>query len=105
MIRVIYRWTVHPGQAEAFADAWWEATRLIQSSSRGALGSVLLRGQEGSDTLVAIARWESLAAWQASRQPENSVVPDALGGAMRACVTAPATYEILEEMRDWSSQA
>jgi heme-degrading monooxygenase HmoA len=102
MIRVTYRWSVDPQQADAFVAAWWEATRCIQQAWPDARGSVLLRSQLDANVYLAVARWASLAAWQASRQAE-SVVPAAIVERMQAAATGPASYEIFDELFDWET--
>ena len=100
MIRVIYRWSVDPGRAEDFAAAWWEVTRCIQQAWPDARGSVLLKSQLEADVYLAVARWTSIDAWRASREAEG-VVPAALVERMRAAASAPASYDIFDEVLDW----
>lgn len=100
MIRVVYRWTVDRPQADAFVAAWWEATRYIQQAWPSAHGSVLLKSTLEPDVYLAVARWDSVAAWKASRDAAP-VVPAAIVEAMDSAVTGPASYEILDEIRDW----
>ena len=101
MIRVIYRWSVAPGRAEDFVATWWEVTRCIQQAWPDARGSVLLKSQLDADAYLAVARWNSIEAWRASRQAEG-VVPAPLVERMRAATSAPASYEILDEVLDWT---
>ena len=101
MIRVVYRWTVHPGQAEAFVAAWWEATRHIQKAWPDARGSMLLKSEQDANVFLAMARWDSKEAWAASREAQ-SVVPAAVIERMRAATTGPASYEIFDEVLDWA---
>jgi quinol monooxygenase YgiN len=100
MIRVVYRWTVDPQQADDFVAAWWEVTHHVQHARPGALGSTLLRSHIDRDVYLAVARWESLEAWQASRVSDG-LVPADLIDRMTAATTAPASYEILDEVSDW----
>lgn len=100
MIRVVYRWTVARSQAEGFVAAWWEATRHIQQAFPSAHGSVLLKSTLEPDVYLAVARWDSVAAWKASRDAAP-VVPAATIEAMNQAATGPASYEILDEVRDW----
>jgi heme-degrading monooxygenase HmoA len=102
MIRVVYRWTVDPQQADAFAAAWWEATGYIQQTWPDARGSVLLKSQLEANVYLAVARWTSVEAWSASRQGE-SVVPAAVIERMKAAASGPASYEIFDEVLDWAS--
>ncbi|VBY40160.1 Antibiotic biosynthesis monooxygenase [Burkholderia pseudomallei] len=103
MIRVIYRWTVHPEHADTFVESWWEATRYIQRMAPGARGSALLRSQSENDVYVAVARWDSLDAWRANQQGDPNVVPDANAEAMKASMATPTICEIFDELRDWPS--
>ncbi|MEO7494853.1 MAG: antibiotic biosynthesis monooxygenase family protein [Massilia sp.] len=101
MIRVIYRWTLHPEHMARFVAAWWDATELIQTSVPGARGSVLLRSQTDPHVVIAVARWDSLEAWQAGRQPVPDAAPDPNVVAMNASTSAATTYEIFDELLDW----
>ena len=101
MIRVIYRWSVDPQQADAFVAAWWEATRCIQQAWPDARGSVLLQSRLEANVYLAVARWESIDAWQASRQAQ-AVVPASVIERMRAAASGPPSYEILDEVLDWA---
>ena len=69
MIRVVYRFRVHPGAEHAFVDAWAKLTEVALERVPGALGSVLLRDPEDPGSYVAVARWGSRDAWQAFRSP------------------------------------
>lgn len=100
MIRVVYRWTLDPQQADDFAAAWWEATRYIQEAMPGARGSTLLRSRSEPDVYLAVARWDSLEAWTASRAAAG-VVPAGVIERMRAAMTGPASHDILDELHDW----
>jgi hypothetical protein len=55
---VIYRWTVEPGEDEAFARRWREGTDRLRAL--GGLGSCLCRDERGD--FVAFARWPDEAA-------------------------------------------
>ncbi|MHA7837142.1 MAG: antibiotic biosynthesis monooxygenase family protein [bacterium] len=58
----VFEVRVRPGHdAEEYAEAWIEASRIIQSHA-GAQGTRLHRMIGRSDRLLAIARWESKAA-------------------------------------------
>ena len=102
MIRVVYRWTVEPQQADTFVAAWREATRYIQQSWPDARGSVLLKSQHEANVFLAVARWTDTEAWAASRRGE-SVVPAAVIERMKAAASGPASYEIFDEVLDWAS--
>lgn len=101
MIRVVYRWNVDSHQADAFAAAWWEATRHIQRAWPAAQGSVLLRSRAEANVVIAVARWNSIEAWEASRQGA-SVVPAPVLERMLAAATGPASYEVFDEVADWA---
>ena len=98
MIRVVYRWTVDPSKAAAFAAAWQEATRFIQGAWPAAHGSFLLKSETEPNVYVAIARWNSVATWKASRDAAP-VVPADIMAAMTSAA-GPASYEIFEEVFD-----
>jgi heme-degrading monooxygenase HmoA len=100
MIRVVYRWSVDPQQADAFVAAWWEATRYIQQAWPDARGSVLLKSQVDANVYLAVARWNSVDAWALSRQ-SASVVPAAVIERMAAATAGPASYDIFDEVLDW----
>ncbi|MFL6707268.1 MAG: antibiotic biosynthesis monooxygenase family protein [Massilia sp.] len=102
MIRVVYRWTVDSAGADAFVTAWWEATRYIQQACPGARGSVLLKNATQPDVYIAMARWDSLDAWQASRDAVP-VVPAEIMEAMRRAAGGPPSYEIFDGLREWIS--
>ncbi|MDC0722908.1 antibiotic biosynthesis monooxygenase family protein [Nannocystis bainbridge] len=72
MIRVMYWWKVEPGQEDAFAAAWSQVTRWIREHKPGARGSLLLRSAEDPHEFVAIARWTSREAWEASPQLDDA---------------------------------
>lgn len=102
MIRVIYRWSVIPGQADAFAAAWWEATSYIQQAWPEARGTILLQSQFEANVYLGVARWTSLEAWQAHRQGP-SVVPATVSARMVAATNGPASHEVCDEVREWVS--
>ena len=101
VIRVVYRWTVDRPQAEAFVTAWREATRHIQQAWPAAHGSFLLKSTLEPDVYLAVARWDSVEAWQASRAAAP-VVPAAVIDAMAKAANGPAIYEIFDEVHDWA---
>jgi heme-degrading monooxygenase HmoA len=68
MIRVMYRWTVEPGDEEIFRGHWEEGTRRIQSNCAGALGSILVRSASEPRHFFGLARWESRVMWNAAQQ-------------------------------------
>jgi heme-degrading monooxygenase HmoA len=59
---VIYRWSVEPGQEDAFARRWREGTERLRTL--GGLGSCLCRDEGGA--FVAFARWPDEAAREAA---------------------------------------
>ncbi|HEY0138895.1 MAG TPA: antibiotic biosynthesis monooxygenase, partial [Nannocystis sp.] len=59
MIRVVYRWSVVPGQEEAFIAAWRAVTLILRERVEGARGSLLLRDPQAPQELTAVARWTS----------------------------------------------
>ncbi len=67
MIRVIYRWTVMPGDEEQFIRDWQAGTRKIQDNCAGAHGSFLIRGRKNPEHFFGVARWESGRAWRAAQ--------------------------------------
>lgn len=68
MIRVMYRWTVRPGDEQTFRDHWEVGTRRIQKNCAGAMGSILLRSSAEPQHFFGLARWESRAHWDAAQQ-------------------------------------
>lgn len=67
MIRVIYRWTVNPGEEERFIRDWQAGTRKIQDNCPGAHGSFLIRDRKNPEHFFGVARWESGGAWRAAQ--------------------------------------
>jgi len=65
MIRVFYEWSVKPEHIDAFRAAWQDTTCRIHDSVEGARGSFLLEDVERPGRILTIARWDSLAQWQA----------------------------------------
>lgn len=51
---VLYRWRLHPGLEDSFAEAWYRVSERLRSE-RGSLGSRLHRGADGL--------WYSYAQW------------------------------------------
>jgi heme-degrading monooxygenase HmoA len=97
MIRVMYRWTVSPGQEEVFAKAWAQGTKVIRATVKGARGSLLLQSRTNPCEFVAIARWTSVADWRAFRRGEKPAV-DSFRTA--AAVSRLQAVEPLSEVRD-----
>jgi hypothetical protein len=67
MIRVIYRWTVKPGEEEQFIRDWQAGTRKIQDNCAGAHGSFLIRDRKNPEHFFGVARWESDKAWRVAQ--------------------------------------
>lgn len=101
MIRVMYWWKVTPGREEAFTAAWAGVTRWMRAHVPGARGSLLLRSGEDPHEFVAIARWVSRAAWEASRArtPED---PELLAHVqvMKATAERARPHVFHDEMAD-----
>ena len=67
MIRVMYRWTIKPGDEEQFIEHWKEGTHQIQSHCEGAYGSFLIHSRKNPEQYFGVARWESRAAWKVAQ--------------------------------------
>ena len=67
MIRVMYRWTLKPGDQEQFVEHWKQGTHQIQSHCEGAYGSFLIHDGEDPVHYFGVARWESRDAWHAAQ--------------------------------------
>ncbi|MCB1886250.1 MAG: antibiotic biosynthesis monooxygenase [Rhodocyclaceae bacterium] len=65
MIRVVYEWAVEPDQIEAFRQAWQATTQGIHETVEGGRGSFLLQAVGRPGRILTIARWDSLAQWEA----------------------------------------
>ena len=76
----VFEVRVRPGHsAEQYAEAWVEASRIIQSQP-GARGTRLHRRIGSPDRLIAIASWESKSARdaaEAQRDPRVQAILDA----------------------------
>jgi len=59
MIRVIYRWEVHPEDFEDFKRVWSATTNKIHETVPGALGSFMLRASDRDSEVPTVAKWES----------------------------------------------
>jgi hypothetical protein len=91
MIRVMYRWTVKPGDEEKFIADWKAGTGKIQANCAGAFGSFLIRSRSTPEHFFGVARWESGKAWTAA-QPVMAGLN--LPGPM------PETAEFYDEIAD-----
>lgn len=73
-MRFLFEVTVKPGHtAEAYADAWVRASRIIQQAP-GARGTRLHRKIGDPNTLLAIATWQSKAARDAMESQHDPIV-------------------------------
>lgn len=101
MIRVMYWWNVKPGQEEAFAAAWIGITRWIRRHVEGARGSLLVRSADDPHEFVAIARWASRAAWDASHA-SSPTDPELLAHvqAMKATAERSRPHVFYDEVAD-----
>ena len=97
MIRVMYRWTVTPGQEHVFAQAWTQGTKIIRSTVKGARGSLLLQSRKNPCEFVAIARWSSVEDWRAFRRGGP---PNLASFRTAAAVSQLQAIEPLREVRD-----
>ncbi len=88
-MRAVYRWRLKPGEEDAFAKAWAQATKTIRSKVKGARGSMLLRSRRDPAEFMASARWDSFQDWRAFMQsdpadPEAFRVMSAAGEMLSA---------------------
>lgn len=72
---------------EEYAEAWVEASRIIQQAP-GALGTYLHRKIGEPDTLLAIAHWESKALRDAKDDRRSETVRKILEKHARTCEIA-----------------
>ncbi len=101
-MRVLYRWRLKPGEEDAFAGAWAQATKTIRSKVKGARGSMLLRSRRDPSEFIASARWDSFQDWQAFMQsdpadPEAFRVMSAAGQMLSAEV-----FDEVEDLLDYA---
>jgi heme-degrading monooxygenase HmoA len=102
MIRAIYRWSVRPGKEDTFVAAWSEGTQWIRTQIRGAQGSLLLRNHSKPMEFIAVARWDSLADWQAF---SRAGLPDVGAFHRLAAVSTLVSTEVGEEILDLVEEA
>lgn len=65
MIRVTYRWKVKKEDEAQFKAAWAATTTAIRAGTPGARGSVMLQSHQDPTQFITMARWDTLADWQA----------------------------------------
>ncbi len=67
MYAIVWTYTVRPGQAEAFADAYGPAGPWAQlfMQAEGYLGTELMQCEERTDDFITIDRWDSREAFVA----------------------------------------
>ena len=92
---VIYRWRLHAGMEEQFRQAW-EAVTVGFKAERGALGSRLHLGDDG--TWIAYAQWPDRGFWERSRDlgPWDS----ALSKEMKAAIAESFPPILLDPVCD-----
>ncbi len=93
-MRVLYRWRVKPGEEDAFASAWAQATKTIRSKVKGARGSMLLRSSRDPSEFIATARWDSFQDWQAFMQSD----PEAF--RVMSAASQMLSAEVFDEVED-----
>ncbi|MBB5321620.1 antibiotic biosynthesis monooxygenase family protein [Marinobacter oulmenensis] len=65
MIRVVYRWRVKEEDFDRFQAMWTRTTNQIHETVPGALGSFMLRSPDDRTEVLTIAKWDSMASWEA----------------------------------------
>lgn len=93
---VLYRWRLHEGKEQQFAQAWSRISELLLAE-RGSLGSRLHRGPDGL--------WYSYAQWPSAEAREQafaqgSVDPEATR-QMRDAVAESFPELVLESVSDY----
>ena len=83
----------HGTTVEEYADAWVEASRIIQRTP-GARGTYLHRKIGEPDTVLAIAHWDSKAARDAKDDRRDATVREILDRHARTCeITVIGEFE------------
>jgi len=100
MIRVVYRWTVTPGQEDTFVTAWREVTAILRAQVEGARGSLLLRDPEAPQEFTAVARWTSRAALLAFRAGPPVDQALARHAAVMRATAVRQSEAVLDELDD-----
>jgi hypothetical protein len=94
-IAVLYRWRLHPGSEDSFAEAWSRVTESLRSRA-GSLGSRLHRGSDG--LWYGYAQWPSDAVRRrALEQPLDAEA----SAHMRAAVAESFPEILLEPVSDF----
>lgn len=93
-MKFIFEVRVKPGTTvEDYADAWVEASRIIQQTP-GARGTYLHRKIGEPDTVLAIAHWDSKAARDAKDDRRDATVREILDRHARTCeITVIGEFE------------
>lgn len=93
-MKFIFEVRVKPGTTvEEYADAWVEASRIIQRTP-GARGTYLHRKIGEPDTVLAIAHWDSKAARDAKDDRRDATVREILDRHARTCeITVIGEFE------------
>lgn len=93
-MKFIFEVRVKPGYSiEQYADAWMEASRIIQQTP-GARGTFLHRKLGEPDTVLAIAHWDSKAARDAKDDRRDARVREILERHARTCdITVIGEFE------------
>lgn len=87
---------IPPYTAEQYAEAWIEASRIIQQAP-GALGTELHRKIGSDDTLLAIAHWQSKAHRDAKDDDRDATVKAILAKHAKTCeITLIGEFEAPE---------
>ncbi|MCI5104649.1 antibiotic biosynthesis monooxygenase family protein [Algiphilus sp.] len=93
-MKFVFEVRVKPGYSvEQYADAWMEASRIIQQTP-GARGTFLHRKLGEPDTVLAIAHWDSKAARDAKDDRRDARVREILERHARTCdITVIGEFE------------
>ncbi len=96
-MRAVYRWRANPGEEDAFARAWAQATNMIRLKVKGARGSMLLRSRRDPAEFIATARWDSFADWQTFTQSDPAD-PEAF--RVMSAASQMLSAEVFDEVED-----
>jgi len=64
VVFIIYEWSVSRENRQQFLKVWSVTTQAIHRSVEGALGSFCLGAVNDPETIMTIAKWESLEQWE-----------------------------------------